>query len=366
VDPVLLVITSALVIFGLVMVYSSSFILAQERTGDGFAYIKKQLIFAVIGGGAMIVAARVPHGLWKRWAYPILGSAFFALLLVLIPGVGSRVGGAQRWIRFGFFQFQPSEWAKLACVAFVSRQLTVKQDSLKRFVPGVLSVFLLLGPALLLLLAQPDFGSVVVITLVSFLLMFLAGVPARFLGGVMGGGLIAGTILALGSSYRRARIMTFLNPWNDPSGKGFQILQSFVGLHSGGLTGVGLGNGKEKLFFLPEAHNDFIFSVIGEELGFIGVALVATGFVAFVVRGLRVSWRCYEKEHNFFGMLLGSGITLLLGLQGFLNMAVVLGLIPTKGLALPFISYGGSALVIDLFCVGVLLNISRGPERAQR
>jgi cell division protein FtsW len=195
--------------------------------------------------------------------------------------------------------------------------------------------------------------------MVAFLVMFVAGVPMRFLGLVLASGLGLGSILALGSAYRRARIMTFLDPWSDPAGKGFQIIQSFVGLHSGGLSGVGLGNGKEKLFFLPEAHNDFIVSVVGEELGFIGLAALVTAFVILVYRGLLISWRVWESGKDLFGMLLGSGITLLLGVQAFLNIAVVLGLIPTKGLALPFISYGGSALVVDLMAMGVLLSISR-------
>lgn len=363
VDPVLLVLTSGLVLFGLVMVYSSSFIFAQERTGDGFAFIKKQLLFAALGGLAMAFAAQIPYQNWKKWAYPVLGSAALALLLVLIPGIGAKSGGAQRWIRLPFFQFQPSEWAKFAAVVFVCRQLASKQEILGRFVPAVLSVFVLLVPVFGFLLLQPDFGSTAVITMVAFLLMFLAGVPMRYLGGVLVSGVGIGAALVLGSSYRRARLMTFLDPWTDPSGKGFQILQSFVGLHSGGVSGVGLGNGKEKLFFLPEAHNDFIFSVVGEELGFIGVSLVVAGFVVLVYRGFQVAWRCRQRSGDLFGMLLGSGITLLLGLQAFLNMAVVLGLIPTKGLALPFISYGGSALVIDLFAMGVLLSISRENEQ---
>jgi cell division protein FtsW len=359
VDSVLLLLTAGLVIFGLIMVYSSSFIFAQERTGDGFAFIKKQIFFAILGSLLLAVAAQIPHHNWKKWAYPLLISALVSLLVVLIPGIGAKTGGAQRWIRLFGFQFQPAEWTKFACMVFVARQLTVKKADIHRFIPAVLSVFVLLLPVFGLLLLQPDFGSTAVIVMVAFLLMFLGGVPMRFLGTVLASGLALGTFLALGSAYRRARIMTFLDPWSDPSGKGFQILQSFVGLHSGGISGVGLGNGKEKLFFLPEAHNDFIFSVIGEELGFIGLAALVAGFVILVYRGLLVSWQVWDRRNDFFGMLLGSGITLLLGLQAFLNMAVVLGLIPTKGLALPFISYGGSALVIDLFAMGVLLSISR-------
>ncbi|MCM2324005.1 MAG: FtsW/RodA/SpoVE family cell cycle protein, partial [Oligoflexia bacterium] len=176
----------------------------------------------------------------------------------------------------------------------------------------------------------------------------------------LGGGI--GLWLALGTPYRRLRLMTFLDPWQDPMGRGFQILQSLVGLHHGGLWGVGLGNGKEKLFFLPEAHNDFIFAVIGEELGFLGVGAVILGYLYLVYRGLQIAFDCQRKYHDLFGMLLAAGITLALGLQGFVNMAVVMGLLPTKGLTLPFISYGGSALLVDLFAVGVLLSIARGPQ----
>jgi cell division protein FtsW len=195
-------------------------------------------------------------------------------------------------------------------------------------------------------------------------LLFLAGVPKRHLATAA---ILVGTVgawLVMGTAYRRARLMTYLDPWTDPGGKGFQILQSLIGLHNGRLWGVGLGNGKEKLFFLPEAHNDFIFAVIGEELGFLGVAAVIVAYVYFVYRGLRIAFDCHRKYQDFFGMLLAAGITLALGLQGFVNMAVVMGLLPTKGLTLPFISYGGSALVVDLFAVGVLLSIARGPRTA--
>jgi cell division protein FtsW len=359
VDPVILVLTCGMVIFGLVMVYSSSFILAQERTGSGFSFIQKQLVFAIIGALAMVFSSQIPYERWKERAYPVLGSAAFLLLLVLIPGIGAKSGGAQRWIGLGALRFQPSEWAKFAAMVFVARQLTVKQDLLKRFVPSVGAVFLLLIPIFGLLLLQPDFGSTMVIVGVSFLLLFLAGVPMLFLGSVMTVAGAGAAVLAMSSAYRRARVLAFLDPWSDPAGKGFQVIQSMVGLHSGSLTGVGLGNGKEKLFFLPEAHNDFIFSVIGEELGFIGVAAVLVSFLVFIQRGLMIAARCRETTGDLFGSLLAAGITLLLGLQGLVNMAVVMGLVPTKGLALPFMSYGGSALVIDLFAVGVLLNISR-------
>ncbi|MBC7387332.1 MAG: putative lipid II flippase FtsW [Cryobacterium sp.] len=360
IDYVLLGLVCALVLFGLIMVYSSSFIYAQERTGDGFAFIKKQLIFATLGFVALFFALRVPYRKWADWYYPVGLAAVGLLAIVLIPGVGSRVLGAQRWLKLGPISVQPSEIAKFAMILFVARQLEKKKEILHRFVPGVLSNFIVPLPAMLLLLLQPDFGSTVMITVVIFLMMFLAGVPKRYLGGIflLGGGSAAA--LVLGSPYRRARLMTFLDPWQDPLGKGFQVLQSMLGVHNGSIFGVGLGNGKEKLFYLPEAHNDFIFAVIGEELGFIGVCAVILAFCFFIYRGLKIASDCWEEKQDRFGSLAATGITLALGLQGFVNMGVVLGLLPTKGLTLPFVSYGGSALVVDLFAIGILLNISKG------
>jgi cell division protein FtsW len=360
VDLVLLGVVCAMVIFGLIMVYSSSFIYAQERTGDGFAFIKKQLIFAVMGFAAMYASARVPYRKWADWAYPVAGLAILMLGIVLVPGVGTRVLGAQRWLKLGPISVQPAEIAKFAMILFVAYQLEKKSARIRHFVPGVLANFIMPLPAMLLLLLQPDFGSTVMITGVIFIMMFLAGVPKRFLGGIAGLGGFAAAALILGSSYRRARLMTFLDPWQDPLGKGFQVLQSMLGVHNGAIFGVGLGNGKEKLFYLPEAHNDFIFAVIGEELGFVGIIAVILAFCFFIYRGLKIASECWESRHDRFGALAATGITLALGLQGFVNMGVVLGLLPTKGLTLPFISYGGSALVVDLFAIGILLNISKG------
>lgn len=349
-----------MVVFGLLMVYSSSYIFAQERSGDGFAFIKKQLIFAAMGFSGMIAMMRVPYRKWAQWTYPIAIASILLLILVLIPGIGAKVGGAQRWLRLGPLNFQPAEIAKFAMILFVARQLEKKQDSIRRFVPGVLAPLTLPLVTMGLLLLQPDFGSVVMIGGVIFLLMFLGGVPKRFLASMMLLGGAAAAILVLSTPYRRARLMTFIDPWQDPMGKGFQVLQSMLGLHNGSFWGVGLGNGKEKLFYLPEAHNDFIFAVIGEELGFLGVAGVVIVFSYFIYRGLKIASVCYEKRNDVFGATLATGITLALGLQGFVNMGVVLGLLPTKGLTLPFISYGGSALFIDLLAIGVLLSISKG------
>lgn len=360
----LLLLVIALVAFGLIMVYSSSFIYAQEKTGDGFSLIRKQIVYAALGFCVLWGASRVDYRRWEKWAYPVLSIATALLALVLIPGIGTRAGGAQRWIHLGSWNFQPGEFAKFAVIFFVARQLNQKHDRIEKFTAGVLSHFVVPLPALLLLLAQPDFGSTVIIAVVIFALMFLGGVPKRFLISALISVGFIGSFLAVGTAYRRARLMTFIDPWQDPGGKGFQIVQSFIGLHGGGLWGVGLGSGKEKLFFLPEAHNDFIFSVIGEELGFIGILCVVLAYLSFVHRGLKIAWSCQRDSQDRFGMLLATGITLILGFQSLVNMCVVLGLVPTKGLALPFISYGGSALLVDLFAVGVLLSISRGQTAA--
>ena len=368
IDLGLLVVVLGMVVFGLLMVYSASFIYAHERTGDGFAFIKKQLVFAVAGIAALLVVCRIDYRRWGAWAYPALGATILALALIYVPGLGARIGGARRWLLVPGLGavFQPGELAKFAVILFVARQLDRKQDRLHTFTAGVLAPILVPLPALLLLLGQPDFGSTVLIAAVILILMFVAGVPKRYLVAALALVALAGSWLAFGTAYRRARVMAFLDPWRDPGGRGFQVVQSLVGFYDGRLTGVGLGNGREKLFYLPEAHNDFIFAVIGEELGFLGIASVVIAYLYFVYRGLRIAWTCFEKYQDRFGMFLATGITALLGLQAFVNMSVALGLLPTKGLTLPFISYGGSALLVDLFAIGVLLSIARGPAPKAR
>lgn len=366
IDIFLLATVIGLVLFGLLMVYSSSFIFAQERTGDGYVFIKKQILFAVLGFGVLYAALQIDYRLWSRWSYPLLGLTFLLLALVLVPGIGHKVGGAQRWIRLGPLGIQPAEIAKFVLVLFVARQLTLKEGRLHRFMAGVGSNFIFAIPAVVLLLAQPDFGSSVIVSFVILVLMYLAGVPRRYLLGLLAAGAVGVFALIVSSPYRMARLLSFLDPWKDPSGKGFQILQSMVGLHNGSIWGVGLGNGKGKLFYLPEAHNDFIFAVIGEELGLIGVILVVLAFLFLVYRGLRIAWRSYDLYGDRFGMFLATGITLLLGIQAFINVSVVLGLVPTKGLPLPFVSSGGSALMMNLFLIGVLLSVARGPLAGNR
>jgi len=356
----------AMVLFGLLMVYSASYIFAEERTGDGFTFIRKQVFYAVLGFCAFFVSSRVPHQKWYQWAPMALLTVTGMLVLVMLPGVGAKVGGAQRWINLGLFRFQPAEFAKLFGVMFVARQLVKHQRHLNTFRKGVVAPIALLLPVMVLLLAQPDFGSTVLLAGTTFILMFVAGVRPLYLFGGLFSAVGAAVTLVVTSPYRMTRVMTFIDPWRDPAGKGFQVIQSMLGLHNGSLFGQGLGNGKEKLFFLPEAHNDFIFAVIGEELGFIGVTAVIFAYIFFIYRGLRISWNALHGRQDRFGFYLGAGISIILGLQAFINMGVVMGLLPTKGLTLPFISYGGSALTLNLFAIGILYSISKANEASYR
>lgn len=355
-----------MVFFGLLMVFSSSFIFAQERAGDGFFFIKKQFVLAGVGLLAMLGFCRVDYRVWQRYSYLILGASIVLLVAVLVPGIGARAGGAQRWLRFGWFGFQPSEIAHFAVLLFVARQLTKNEDRVETFSGGVSANFLIPLPAMALILLQPDFGTTVMIALTILALMQVGGVPYRYLFFLILVACLGVTSLIVLEPYRLSRFMAFLDPWADPGGKGFQIVQSLVGLHNGQWTGVGLGNGKSKLFFLPEAHNDFIFAVIGEELGWIGIISVVAAYLFFIYRGFRIAWNATFRFGDRFGMLLAAGITFTLGFQGLVNMAVVMGLLPTKGLTLPFISYGGTAMVMNLISVGILLSVSRGPQASHR
>lgn len=344
------------------MVFSSSYIFAQEKMGDGFFFLKKQFLFSMIGFIGMLVLSQVHYGFFEKYSYLILILAVLILAATLIPGVGLKVGGAQRWVHFFGLQFQPSELLKIALVIAIAKRLAHKYEKIHQFTAGVLGNFLVLLPALVLLMSQPDFGTTAVICAVVFVLMFVAGVPFLYLFATSFTALSVLASLIYFSPYRLARFQAFLDPWSDPLGKGFQILQSFIGLQEGGIFGIGLGNGKEKLFFLPEAHNDFIFSVIGEELGFLGVMFVVVLFSCFVFRGLKIGWNSLNDHDDRFGFLLAVGITMLIGLQAFINMAVVVGALPTKGLTLPFISYGGSSILMNLLAVGILLSVSKGPK----
>jgi cell division protein FtsW len=316
--------------------------------------LKKQGLFAVAGFLLMAVAMRVDYHRLRPLAVPALLGCLALLVMVLIPGIGNSAGGASRWLRVAGFTFQPSEAAKLALILYMAHSLAKKQDRIRSFKLGFIPYMVVLAVLLLLLLLQPDMGSALIMAGVAIMMLLVAGIRVSHVMSVV---ILALPFLYYGVmnvDYRRRRILAFLNPWEDPYNTGFQIIQSWIAFGTGGLFGNGLGEGKQKLFYLPAAHTDFVFSVVGEELGFAGVLIVAAMFLVLVLRGLRTALAAPDD----FGRYLALGLTVLLGMQAFFNIAVVLGMMPTKGLALPFLSYGGTSLVCTLLAIGILLNIS--------
>lgn len=344
----------SLVAFGLVMTYSASSTMADKRYLDSLYFLKRQAVFVALGLCAMFAAMRTDYRVWRKVAAPALLICIVMLILVLVPGIGGSAGGASRWFRLGAFSLQPSEFAKLAMIIFMAFSLDRKQDKIKDFNKGFLPYMIVLGLMIVLLMLQPDLGSSLTLALVAIMMLLAAGTRPIYISSMA---IIAAPVLYLAIfsvDYRRKRIMSFLDPWDDPLGNGFQIIQSWYGFARGGLTGAGLGEGRQKMFYLPEAHTDFILSVVAEELGFIAVAAIGTLFLLIVLRTIRMAIHAEDD----FGRFLAFGIAALLGIQSSVNFAVATGVAPTKGLALPFISYGGSSLIITMFAAGILLNIS--------
>ncbi|MDI9569628.1 MAG: putative lipid II flippase FtsW [Pseudomonadota bacterium] len=357
-DIILLIVTLILVIVGTVMIYSSSSIMAMERFKDGQFFLKKQLIFVLMGLGAMLLMTRIPYEELKKFAYPGVIVSLVLLTLVLIPKIGVRVGGAARWLKVGFFTFQVTELVKIFVVLFLAHFLTRKAMYTKELLRGIVIpmgvTMFLVG----LVVIEPDFGGAVLITMILMFMLYLAGARIRYLAGLVAMLIPVGVGALLFKSYRLARLTTFLDPWRDPQNSGFQIIQSLISFGSGGAFGVGVGDGRQKLFYLPEAHTDFILAIIAEESGFIGVAIIICLFAVFVIRGFLISFKAPDK----FSTLLAAGLTMIIALEAFVNIAGVMGLIPLKGLALPFLSYGGTSLIASLAMVGILLNISTHEE----
>lgn len=354
-DHVLLFVTLTLALMGLVMVFSASAIVAGNRFQDPEFFLKRQIAWLGFGVLLMHLTSRIDYQLWKRLSIPILIGMVVLLVMVLVPSLGVAAKGARRWLRWGLISIQPAEMVKLVLVIYLAAYLAKKADKLTSFRTGLLPVLIVVGVLSGLVLLEPDLGTVVVMGLVTVCLLFLGGGRIHHLLGLGLCAIPVVLILVLGSSYRRQRLMTFLAPWKDAADAGFQITQSFLAFGSGGPFGVGLGEGKQKLFFLPEAHTDFVLALIGEELGLAGTASVIVLFALFVWRGFQIASRARMP----FGKYLGLGITLLIGIQALVNAAVVTGLLPTKGLTLPFVSYGGSSLVVSFVGVGMLLSISR-------
>lgn len=353
-DQVLLYAVLALCAIGLVMVYSASSVSAATRYGDGAYFLKRQIAAALIGMAGLLAMLKVRYLTLRRWAYPLLAIVLVLLVLVLIPGIGTRAGGAQRWIRLPLFSLQPGELAKVSIAIYLAHSLAKKRDKVKSFSVGFLPHCCITGLAALLILVQPDFGSTVALAAILFALLFAAGTRLSYLVGSILAVLPIAIWQIASHSYRMDRIRAFLDPWTYRKEEGYQITESLLAIGSGGFSGLGLGEGRHKLFYLPEAHTDFIFSIIGEELGLVGTLAVIALFAVVIWRGIRIALNAADP----FGAYLALGLTVLLAFQSIGNMAVTMGLMPTKGMTLPFISYGGSSLVVNLMAVGILLSIS--------
>lgn len=358
-DFVLLFTVLALVGIGIVMVYSTSAIIAGDRFGDPYYFLKRQALYAAVGFALMLVTMFFPYEILKRFAYPILIFSVLLLTVVLVPGIGHRTGGAMRWLKIQSFSFQPSEFAKLGLVIFLAYLLAKKEEKIRSFSFGFLPPVLLSGLVIALVMKEPDFGAAFFLTVMVFLLLFVGGARVIYMAGAFLIALPVAYALLMNVGYRYKRLMSFIRPWEDPSGTGFQIIQSFLSFGSGGLFGLGLGEGRQKLFFLPAPHTDFIFSVIGEELGLVGATVVVLLFFILTLRGIQIALSLEDR----FGVYLALGITLMVSLQAVINMGVVLGLLPTKGLTLPFISYGGTSLIANLAGMGILSQLSTRVER---
>lgn len=353
-DALLMGTVIALIAFGVVMVYSSSAVFAYQKYGSGQHFLIRQAVFAAAGLPLIVALARFDYHRLRVLTYPfLLGS--LVLVFITATVLGRSGGGATRWIALGPINIQPSEFAKLALVMWLAYSLAKKSERIKTFTIGFLPHLLMASILMLLCLRQPDFGSAVMIGVITFVLLFTAGAK---LGYILGAGILSAPLvywLIAGSEYRMRRITAFLEPFEHRFDIGYQVAESLISFGAGGVSGVGLGDSRQKLFFLPEAHTDFITAIVGEELGFVGISILVAVFTLIIYRGLWIAFRAVDE----YGALLAVGITLSIGVQALTNLGVALGLLPTKGLGLPFVSYGGSALIANCLAMGILLNISR-------
>jgi cell division protein FtsW len=354
-DLTLALSTLMLLAIGLVLIYSSSAILALGRSGDSFYFIKRQLLFTGLGVTGLVAILRVRTQDLRDWSGAFMVAVLLLLALTLIPGIGKVAGGARRWLGAGPFRFQPSELAKIALVIFTADRLSKPAKPGFDWKAGVPAVLLATALTAGLTLLEPDFGSTMMMILIVLGMLFCAGLEPRLFVLPLALGAPCAAFMVLHSAYRMRRMAAFFDPWKDPDGTSFQIVHSMMAFGSGGLVGQGLGQGKQKLYYLPEPHTDFIFSTAGEEFGFVGCILLLLIFMLLIWRGLMIAL----KSKDLFPKLASLGITLMLGLQVLVNLFVVLGLAPTKGTTLPFLSSGGSALLVDLAAVGLLLNFSK-------
>ncbi|MGQ0549583.1 MAG: putative lipid II flippase FtsW [Armatimonadota bacterium] len=354
-DLILFAAVSALAGLGLVMVYSASSAVAFDRLDDSAYFLKRQAMWIALGLGAMWLARSVHYQRLRAYTVPLLLFAAVCMVAVLIPGIGRVAGGARRWITAGPFSFQPVEIAKLAMVLYLSHIVTRRGAAIRDFRGGVIPPLALTAGFGLLVLRQPDMGSALLLGAVTIVVLFLAGARVFHLAGVAVAAVPVMALAVAAADYRLARVVAFLDPWRDPQGSGFHIIQSLLAFGSGGILGVGLGASRQKFFYLPERHTDFIFAILGEELGLLGTIGLLVLFALLAYRG----WRIARAAPDRFGALLASGITATIVAQALLNMGVATGVLPVTGIPLPLVSFGGSSLVVTMFQVGILLNISQ-------
>ena len=357
IDFSFLIIVLMLVIYGLIMVFSASSASAHHYQGDTLYFIKRQLIWAVLGVIAMFVIARIPYKVVKKLAFPIF--IVSVVCLVLVPIVGKEINGAKRWLGIGSLGFQPSELAKFAMIIFLSKLIADNKFDLNDYIKGFWAYLCIIGGVALLILVEPHLSGAIVVALTSFVILFMAGAKGKHIATLfpMGAGALVVAIII--EPYRMKRFITFLDPFADTLGDGWQVVQSLYAIGSGGLFGLGLGQSRQKFLYIPEPHNDFIFSIICEELGFVGAVFTIILFVMLIWRGIRISILAPDK----FSSLLSGGIMSLVAIQVLMNIAVVTSSMPATGVPLPFFSYGGTSLLFMLASMGVMLNISRYSTR---
>ena len=352
-DSILLFPTILLVGLGIVMVYSASSALSLKVYGHGYYYLKRQAAFALAGIVALVVCRHFPYRYYRQMAYPMLALAMALLVMLQIPGLGHSAGGSTRWLHLAGFSFQPSEFGRLAMVIYLAYSLAKKEPQVNQFAIGFVPHVVVLGAMALLIALEPDFGSVVILATIAWVIMFAGGVRLLHLLTPMPL-VVAGLGFFLASApYRLERVTSFLNPWAHAADKGYQVVHSQMAFGTGGWIGTGLGQSYQKLFYLPEPHTDFIFSVIGEELGLVGVVVILSLYGVLLWRGIHIARACKD----LFGALIAVGITTALIIQVSINMAVTVGLLPPKGLPLPLLSYGGTSLLITMCSMGILMNI---------
>ena len=364
-DPWLIGTIGALLLVGLIMVASASIGVSERETGNAFFYFQRQLIFVGLGLVAALLAIAIPTSVWEKHSIYLLGGAFVLLVLVLVPGLGHEVNGSRRWIRLGFMNFQVSELARVMLLTYIASYAVRRSDELCSSFKGFMKPVAVLGAAAVLLLAEPDFGAATVLMATGLAVLFLAGVRLHHLLVPLLVAVAGMALLAVTSSYRMRRLTAFRNPWEDPFDSGFQLVQSLIAIGRGEWFGVGLGSSVQKLFYLPEAHTDFVFAVLAEEFGFVGVVAVIGLYALLVGRALDISRKAAGAGLQFQSYLAAS-IGIWVGLQAFVNIGVNMGLLPTKGLTLPLLSYGGSSMLVTLGVLGVLLRIHHETQMTGR